>query len=514
MDDIFQELIFRQLRYYGVSIFGFTIIATALYLLPGIQALIAYNKKRWLEKRFAATPSTGEAEDKFRADLLEAAEPGQSYPIYKFFKFYFASAGIAVIIIGFLMVILPDDLGPDAIDWMLYIPGLIGAGLYFLYQMAFKGQGLYREIASVFAFVGITITMIIAYGHHEMDEWMRSDILAFLILGVGGLIIWHSKSIFVSYLYMIAVSLAGATVYFTLEDNWLYFLPHLLWVFGIAILYIWIPKLRAAKDIGAKETIFGILFGGMILSLTWTQLSAQSGLLIPSLAIVLPALYIFSKTYYYKADNIIGKPIEIFVISIVIIMATALTVKTAMEGASDSIYLFEEYSFEKQVSYFILIGLIGGIFWMLNTDFNDSDADINPIIALFPLAIFIVSYILGEYGGHYFVFLALLGLGFWYVRQGIEKKDSIRVALGATVFVYTLIFKANDLWAEDMYESKETQGMSLILFGSLLLGAVIYIRSQWNVSGTNDPVQTFKNDSDLLDRNDDNKPLNNSEEQE
>lgn len=514
MEDIVQDIIFRQLRYYGIAVFGFTIILSALYLLPGIQALITYNKKRWLEKRFAANPSSGEAEDKFRADLLEAAEPGQSYPIYKIFKFYFASAGIMSIIIGFLLVVLPDDLGPDAIDWLLFIPGIIGAGFYALYLMALKGHGLYRELASVFAFVGITITMVTAYGNYEMDEWMRSDILAFLILGVGGFIIWHSKSVLTSYLYMIGVAIAGATVYFTLEDNWLYFLPHLLWVFGVAILYIWIPKLRAAKDIGAKEIIFGILFCGMILSLTMTQLSASSGLLFPSLAIVLPALYIFSKTYFYKTESIIGKPIEIFIISIVIIMASMLIVESSMEGASDSIYLFEEYSFEKQVSYFILLGLIGGIFWMLNTDFDDSDAEINPIIALFPFVIFIVAYILGEYGGHYIVLLSLLGLGYWYVRKGIENKDSIRVGLGATVFVYTLIIKANDLWAEDLYDDKTTTGMSLILFGALFLGSVIYIRSQWNVTGSNDAVQSFNSgDSDLLDRNEETKSDSGSEEQ-
>lgn len=151
---------------------------------------------------------------------------------------------------------------------------------------------------------------------------------------------------------------------------------------------------------------------------------------------------------------------------------------------------------------------------MLNTDFDDSDAEINPIIALFPFVIFIVAYILGEYGGHYIVLLSLLGLGYWYVRKGIENKDSIRVGLGATVFVYTLIIKANDLWAEDLYDDKTTTGMSLILFGALFLGSVIYIRSQWNVTGSNDAVQSFNSgDSDLLDRSEETKSDSGSEEQ-
>lgn len=498
MNYILENMVLRQLGTYAYLFGGFILILSALYLLPIVQALYAYSKKRWLEKQFAATPSSGEAENKFRQHLLDASEPSQAYPIYKIFKFYFATIGIVAMIIGFLMVALPDDLGPDALDWMLYIPLIIGAGLYFLYQAAFPGQGLYREIASVFAFLGFTVTALIAFVHHDMNEWLRTDILAFIILGVGGLIIWHSRSILTSYLYMIFVAIAGATVYIDIEDNWLYFLPHLLWVFGIAILYIWIPKLKETKDIGPKEIIFGIIFTMMILSLTMTQLSAGSGLLIPAMAVVLPGLYIFSKTYYYKADTIIGKPIDIIIVSIIVFTGMTLTTNIGMTNASDSIFLFEEYSFEKQVSYFILLGLIGGIFWLFNKDYNDSTEDINPLIALFPVVVFIVAYILGEYTGHYIVTLLLLGIGFLYVRKGIDIKDSIRVALGTVIFIYTLIVKMNDIWSEDLYDSKNSTGLTIIIYGAIFLGAVIYIRSQWLVTG---PSNTSKaNDNgDVLD---------------
>jgi len=491
-----ENLIFRQIGTFAPMLLGLSFIMTALYLLPGIQALFAYNKKTWLEKQFAATASSGEAETKFRKELLEASEPGQSYPIYKIFKFYFASMGIAAIIIGFLIVVLPKDLDPDALDWMLFIPFIVGAGLYFLYKMLFEGHGLYREIAAVFAFIGFTTTAILAYGQYEMAEWLRTDILAFVILGAGAFIIWNLKSTLVSYLYMIAVAIASATVYFNIEDNWLYFLPHLLWVFGIAILYVWIPKLRSAKDIGPKEIIFGVLFAMMILSLTMTQLSAGSGLLMPALAVVLPGLYIFSKAYYHKADNIIGKPIEIFVIIMVIAMAAVLSTNMAMTNASDSIFLFKQYSFEKQVSYFILLGLIGGIFWIFDKDLKDA-SKVNPMIAFFPLLAFIIAYILGEYGGHYIMTLFLLGLGYLYVRKGIDKKDAIRVGLGAVVFVYTLILKFTDMWQEYLFEEKETTGLTIMVYGAMFLGAIIYIRSQWNVTGPSDSSKP--SDSEVLD---------------
>ena len=500
-----EEMIFRQLAMLTPIVAGIAMLMTALYLLPLIQALFAYNKKKWLEKQFAATASSGEGETKFRHHLLEASEPGQAYPLYKIFKFYFATMGITAIILGFFIIILPEDLGPDAIDWLLYIPLFVGGGLYALYNMAFKGQGLYREIAAVFAIVGFTATAIMAYGNFEMYDWLRADILSFIILGVAGFIIWHSKSTFASYLYMIMVAVASVTVGFTLENNWMNFLPHLLWVFGIAILYIWIPKLRATKDIGPKEIIFGILFTGMIMSLTMFQLSADSGLLIPSMAVILPGLYVFSKAYFYKTETIIGKPIEIFVIFMVLIIAALLSTNSGMTGASDSIFLFKQYSFEKQISYFVILGLIAGIFWISNNDLDDSTEDVNPLIALFPVLAFIVAYILGEYGGHYIITLFLLGLGFLYVQKGIEKKDAIRVGLGAVVFVYTLIIKLTDMFDEELFDGKVMIGLTIMIYGAIFLGVIIYIRSQWNATGPSEYTVSKVND-ELID-NDAEDPL-------
>lgn len=498
MNSMIENMIFRQMGMYAPILFGLSAVMTTLYLLPLFQALFAYNKRKWLEKQFAATASSGAGETKFRQDLLNASEPGQSYPIYKIFKFYFVTMGIVAIIMGFLIVVIPEDISPDALDWLLMIPLIVGSGMYFLYNMLFKGDGLYREIAAVFAFVGFAATAIMGFERYEMYEWLRADILAFIILGVGGFLIWNMKATIVSYLYMIAVAVAGVAVSFNAEDNWLNFLPHLLWVFGIAILYVWVPKLKAAKDVGPKEIIFGILFATMVLSLTMTQLSVGSGLLFPALAVVLPGLYIFSKAYFQKAENIIGRPIEIIVIAIVVFMAATLSTNMAMTNASDSIFLFKQYSFEKQISYFILLGLIGGIFWIFNNDLDEASEDINPLIAIFPVLAFLVTYIFGEYGGHYIMTAFLLGLGFLYARKGIEKKDGIRVALGVVIFVYTVIIKLTDMWEEYLFDGKTMMGLTIIIYGAIMLGAILYVRSQWNVTGTA-PGESMFNDDDVID---------------
>jgi hypothetical protein len=495
---------------FGLLIGIMIIIISNMFVLPFLQALFAYEKKKWLERQFAGSVSSGEVENGIRAKLLEAAKPGQSYPIYKIFKFRFASTGIILIILGLLIMLIPDSVTSDAIDWVLFIPLIVGGGLFYLYHTFFKDQGLWKEIAAVFLFVGFLSTTLMAYGNFNMYEWLRADILSFIILAAGWFIIYITKSSIVSYIYMVAVAVSGVVLLglqitgpeFGLGHEWLYFLPHLLWVFGIAILYFWIPQLRAAKDIGPKEIIFGLLFAIMILTLSVTQLSSQSGLFMAGLAVVLPGLYVFSKAYFQKANSIIGKPIELIVILIVIAMAAVLSVNVVMTLASDSIFLFEHYSFSKQISYFVIVGLIGGIFYISN-DLGDASEDINPLIAFFPLGAFIIAYIFGEYGGHYMMTVFLLGAGFLYVQKGIKKKDSLRLVLGATVFVLTLIIKITDMSSDAISEQlmegngKFVMGFFTFLYGAIFLGSVVYMRSRWTVSNAitqNNTVIEPKND--------------------
>lgn len=467
-----------------------TILMSLIYLLPFFQALFAYEKKKWLEKQLSLADYNQGVLAEAKAKLLASAEPGQSYPIYKLFKFYFATTGIAAIVIGFLVMVLPSDLGPDAIDWMLFLPLIIGVGIYFLYNAMFKGQGLWREVAAVFLYVGFASTLGLAYGNFSMYEWLRMDILCYIILTGGFFLILHMKSTLVSYLYMITVIIASGAA-LGVASNWLQFLSHFVWIFGVGILYIWVPKLKAAKDVGVSEIIFGILFTLMILALTFTH---TAGLIIPSLAIVLPGLYIFSKAYFKNASTIISKPIELIVGAIIITMAAGLSINAVMTGASDSIYLFKGYSFHKQFVYLILVGLAYGVYYIYDKDLNDAEDDVNPLIAIFPVFAFVIAYILGEYGGHYLMTAFLVALGYQLTMKGIEKKDSIRVAIGATVFVTTVIIKISDIMQtlilENMMEGgKFLIGFLIFFYGAIILGTVVYIRKQWTVTDGNMTIE-------------------------
>ena len=90
--------------------------------------------------------------------------------------------------------------------------------------------------------------------------------------------------------------------------------------------------------------------------------------------------------------------------------------------------------------------------------------------------------------------ILLMGLGFLYVRKGIDQKDSIRVSLGAIIFVYTLIIKVTDMWQEQLFDGKEMTGFTIAIYGALLLGIVVYIRSEWNVTGPAENLISKSND--------------------
>ncbi len=478
MNEFMISYLLRQFGIY-IAIVGF--IYSFVFTIPLIQALYAYDKKKWLQRQFDKVKSNNEESENLKAMLLQASEPGQAYPIYKLFKFYFAVLGITAVVSGLLIMVIPEDISKDAIDFLLFLPLIFGLLIYALYAALFKGQGLWKEIAAVFLYIGLFSTTFMAYVNFEINEWLRMDILSFILLTIGLFLIKHLESTFLSYLYIILVTASASVVNFSIDLNWMYFLPKLLWFFGLGILFFWVPQLRAAKDIGAKETIFGILFTVMILSLTTSQLSA-SDLMMPSLAVVLPALYVFSKAYYKKADNFLGKPVELFVVLIIIIMAVMLSMQSVMASTSDSIYLFKNYSFHKQVSYFILAGLIGWIFYMINHDFNESEEDINPMVITFPLIAFLITYIIGDYGGHYLMTIFLLVLGYKYVKNGIESKDSLLVFLGAVIFVNTLVVKVTDVLKDQLQDSKFLSGLLVFLFGVLFLSVVFYVRSRWTVT--------------------------------
>ena len=501
METFLYNYLLSNSGFIGAAVGVVLLILYALLLLPYIQALLVYEKKKWLEKEFAKSTSASAEESSFRKRLLEAAAPSQSFPIYKFFKFRLAVSGIIAVFGGLLVLLLPDQITSEVLDKILFIPLLIGLLVYFVCYTLFSGHGLWREVSAVFLYIGVASTIIMAYFNFDMYEWLRSDLLAFVVLSIGLSIVYHLKSVLVSYIYMALVAASAVGVGVFVEDNWLSFLPQILWGFGASILFFWLPRLRKTSDVGPREIVFGVLFVLMIMALSFFQLSGPSGLYLAIFTIILPGLYIFSKAFFNKASNIFGRPIEIAVILMILALGFILSYKEALIEVQNTIALFENYSFNKQFSYLILLGLIVGIFYIYSNEIEENEISLNPGLMWFPLYIFVVSYLFPAGFGSYLILIYLIWMGYGYVTVGTRTKSELKTYLGVAIVFSAVLFKFLEFFAEDLSENRNGIAIFLIILGCVFIGIVFYLREKWQVTSTpmneiSETQSTFKEDTE------------------
>lgn len=472
--------------YFLTFIVGLTVtLFFCLAVIPWTQALSVYDKKKWLQKQFSELELMSADQIVLKNKLLESAEPSHSFPMYKALKFILIFSGLIAFFGGFILLILPkfENIAPEAYDKILFIPLIIGLLIYFIYQTFFEAHGLWREVSGLFLYLGILSTVLMAYFNFELFEWLRLDVLSFLILATGLFIIFHLNSILASFLHIIIVSFAAIFFPYYLEANWLIFLPQMLWVFAGLIILFWLPKLRSVKDIGPREIIFAFLFLFMIMALSAFQLSGSSGLYVPISVVILPGLYLFSKAYFSKSSSIFGRPIEVFANLALIIFGFLMTIQSLCLDAKESIFLFENYSFGKQVSYLILLVLLVGIFYIHNEDVEAKGTPVNPGIIWFPLFIFLVVYFLPSTFASFLILLYLIWMGYGYLTVGVRVKSELKVYMGVSMLLAAILIKFFEVFADDLDGNKNMLGLSLIFFGSLLIGLVYVIREKWMVTG-------------------------------
>lgn len=471
-----------------IAAFGIVTISVLFYflLLPVLQSLIIYEKKKWLQKNFSQLESADLDVETLKKQLLEAAEPGHSYPIYKFLKFSFATAGIFSFFAGLLILVWPENFSSDTYDMFVFLPLLIGLSVYFVCRTVYENHRLWHEISALFLYLGSSATVLMAYDNFELMEWFRIDILFFGILALGVFLVHHLNSVVASYIYLVFLALASVVLSFGVEDNWLSFLPQMLWAFVALILYFWLPKLKSENDIGPRESIFGILFLVAVLSLSFFQLSGSSGLYIPIIAVVFPGVYIFSRAYFSKSSSLFGRSVEISSILLIVVLGFLMSIEELYAIAQESIALFENYSFAKQVSYLILIGLIICAFYLFSEEIELNEISINPKLLWFPLFVFLVVYLMPVSFGSYIIWFYLLWLGYDYVSFGLSAHSELHLYLGLLIVLGAFFFRFFDFFGEYMIGDGGDQtvlGISLMFWGGLYIGLVIYLRERWMVTG-------------------------------
>lgn len=476
-----------------IIVFGSVTISVIFYflLLPLIQSLIVYDKKKWLEKQFSSLSQDQIVSDDLKQHLLLAAEPEHGYPIYKYLKFSFATLGILSFFGGILLLIWPDQFSADTYDKVVFLPMLIGLAVYFVCQTLYKNHGLWREISALFLYIGVSATLLMAYENFDFVDWFRMDFLCFGILALGLFLIHHLNSIIASYIYLIFVGVFAVFLSLVTEDNWLSFMPQMLWVFIGFILYYWLPKLKVANDVGPRESIFGVLFFVAILSLSMFQLSGAIGLYIPIIVVVFPGLYIFSRAYFSKSSSIFGRPVEILSILLIVALGFLFSNDEIFTIGQDSIALFEGYSFAKQISYFILVGLLISTFYLFSEEIEVNEVSVNHKLLWFPLFVFLVAYIMPVSIGAYLVWFYLLWLGYDYVRSALKSHSELGLFLGVSILNGAFFFRFFDFFGEDMAGDQTVTGISLIFWGVFYIGLVLYLRERWTVTAPSDNENTI-----------------------
>lgn len=456
-------------------------IMAGVYFIPLVQLIVSGDRKNWLKRHFEENPTADEHENAFRKKLIIEASPKQAYPLYKLLKFYLLSAGIMALVIGFLTMIWPDSMMNDNGSRILVIvPLLVGISIYFLYKKIFLNHGLWREIAATFLLLGVAVTFLGAYELYEIDEVFRSDLYLYLILGFGLFVVRKFNSTVASLLYLGLVWFGSSFVMENVGDNWMFFMTHFIWFFALASLSFWLPRLRAAKEIEFREILFGILFSFVILTLGFKNTSGLGALAV---SVLLPCLYIFSKIYFKRATWFGAKPIETLLVLGLLLTLAAFSLDDTVYSVHRQITIFENMSFHKIVAFFIIIIAAITANIMYSDQTGKDQKSINLYVVFAPLGLFLLVYLLGDYGTQYLANIFLLFLGFDYLRKGLLAKDAVQLTMAVLVIVASISVRLYDV--AEFFNDRFISGLTVMVYGLIFSGLALYMRDKWTVTAPN-----------------------------
>jgi uncharacterized membrane protein len=173
----------------------------------------------------------------------------------------------------------------------------------------------------------------------------------------------------------------------------------------------------------------------------------------------------------------------VFAILSIVIFGLLMILQSFSLEAKESIFLFGNYSFGKLVSYFILLALIIGVFYIRNGDIEEQGTPLNTGIMWFPLFIFLVVYFLPPGFASFLIVVYLIWMGYGYLTVGLREKSELKVYLGISILLAAILIKFFEFLADDYEGNRTIIGITLMFWGTVFLGLVFYIREKWMVTG-------------------------------
>jgi hypothetical protein len=461
------------------------------YLFPLLQSVIQHQNKRWLSNTLGRMKGLDGAT---KQKILAEAEPEFKEPLYKLTKFQYLVSGIITTIVGILVAILhePDE---STIKALIWLPLIIGGAMNGLYFQVFKTSRLWKEAAGFFGVLGLCITIPGVFAVYEWD-WMRSDLLIYLILALSLALVHILESTIASLMYIFAVAAGSILLTANVGNNWMYFFKSFIWFFALAPLVFWMPRLKSNKEVGVKEIAFGLLFMIMMLVVTGTNLKYLSVL---GLAIMIPVLYMFSKIHFKQSGWFLTKPIQSLIVLLTFYGIIAMNFKEVMrEFPSFSYQFIDHFSFSWLVDLLVIIAMIFGAIMMFRDNFEEDLSKINLVTLGFAPAAYLLSFTYDFYGYYLFI-LVLIAYAGTYLKTGLDNKNPFTVLLGgmAALTILPMLFK--ELPTESL-QKQGTIGMLITLYGLSMIGLALYMRSQWTVTeGEEETAAPLPESNNILD---------------
>jgi hypothetical protein len=475
----------NSLMYLGYFGYLSQIIMVISYASIGVlsyaiwQAYIAHEKKTWMKNLL----DRADFSDEVTARLKAAVEPVQSFPLYRLFKFYLALISSVLLIIGLLIVVLPESMGSDLDKILVFVPLIYGLIFYALYKNVFIKNGLFRELTATFLAVGFAVTFTGFFPTYDFT-FMRTDITMYIVLTATIFVIQHMRSTVVSYLYMIFVAGAGLAISSMSygESEWLEFLHLLIWPFAFAILYFWLPRLEEGKRIEMREILFGSLYMVMLIALCFTS---TYGLGILALVAMIPGLYLFSKVYFKRGVWYLERPIQtsIVILTVYALMFFSVEDTTMVLGTFSA--MFSDFGVMKFLSIILILGFGAYSYFMYKDYFEGKEEQINLPLISFPVLLLLAMLLGNDYRGDILVALAALYIGYSYVQMGLKNRNEIVLSSGIVLVLFTVIIKIAEVIKDELNE-KVVFGLFLIFIAGIVGAALFYIRKQWCVTEESD----------------------------
>lgn len=444
-----------------------------LYGIPFLQAVVEYQNQKWLRSTLGRMKDLDEST---RNRILDEAKPETTFPLYKFTKFSYLTYGIIAFVAGFLVIIL-QDADPDSLKNLVYVPIFLGAAVMAIYKLKFPNSHLWKEAAGFLGVLGICISIPGIFGVNDWD-WMRSDILAYIVLAASLAVVHYLDSTVASLVYIVAVSAASSMLRINVDAGWMDFFKSFIWFFALAPLVFWMPKLKTSKAVGVKEVAFGVLFFIMMISVTFSNLG-RLGVL--GCAIMIPIMYMFSKVHFKQDGWFLTKPIQSLIILGTYIGILVLCYHENFEFYPSFKSQFAHFSFATIIDYLVIAAMIFGAVMMFRDNFENDLSKINLAVLGFPILVYLLGF-LSDYSFVEYIFIALLVyFGWTYLDGGLKGKESLAIILGASGVLSIIPVLYSKLPAESLDEPTVI-GLLIMIYGGAMVGLTFYMRSQWKVT--------------------------------